>query len=108
MNITDKVVTHVADLANLELTADERARLVIDLNSILGYIDQMKELDTSSIAPMAQVSDHFGASDLSGSERFAYTQRPDVTVPSLPHHLALQNAPGADEDFFKVPKVIEK
>ena len=108
MTITDKVVSYVADLANLELTADERARLVTDLNSILGYIDQMQELDTSDVAPMAQVSERFGAADLSGSERFAYTQRADVVVPCLPHRLALQNAPGADEDFFKVPKVIEK
>jgi len=108
MTITDKVVSYVADLANLELTADERTRLVTDLNSILGYIDQMKELDTSDVAPMAQVSERFGASDLRGSERFAYTQREDVTAPCLPHHLALQNAPGADANFFKVPKVIEK
>ena len=108
MIITDKVVSYVADLANLELTADERARLVTDLNSILGYIDQLKELDTSDVAPMAQVSERFSGSDLSGSERFAYTQRADVTAPSLPHSAALRNAPGADEDFFKVPKVIEK
>jgi len=108
MTITDKVVSYVADLANLELTAEERTCLVTDLNSILGYIDQMKDLDTSDVAPMAQVSERFGASDLSGSERFAYTQRADVIAPCLPHRLALQNAPGADEDFFKVPKVIEK
>jgi aspartyl-tRNA(Asn)/glutamyl-tRNA(Gln) amidotransferase subunit C len=108
MNIDDKVVSYVADLANLELTAEERARLVTDLNSIIGYIDQLKELDTANVEPMAQVSERFGAAGLSGSERFAYTQRADVIGPSLPHHEALANAPGADEDFFIVPKVIEK
>jgi aspartyl-tRNA(Asn)/glutamyl-tRNA(Gln) amidotransferase subunit C len=108
MTITEKDVTYVADLANLELTGEERARLVTDLNSILGYIDQLKELDTASVSPMAQISDRFGAPDLTGSERYAYARRADTTGPSLPHQAALQNAPDADEDFFKVPKVIEK
>src|SRR5438270_2344093 len=109
MKITDKDVTYVADLAHLDLTAEERARMVKDLNSILGYIDQMSELDTANVAPMAQVSDRFGTDpNKTGSERIVYAMRDDKVKPSLVHDLALANAPDRDESFFKVPKVIEK
>jgi aspartyl-tRNA(Asn)/glutamyl-tRNA(Gln) amidotransferase subunit C len=112
MKITDQDVTYVADLANLELTDEERAHMVRDLNSILGYIDMLNRLNTDKVEPMAQVSDRHGVdSSKSGSERFAYASREDVLFglrPSLPHEEALANAPDADENFFKVPKVIER
>lgn len=112
MKITDKDVSYVADLANLELTEDERARMVRDLNSILGHIDHLNQLDTSNVEPMAQVSDRFGMDpSKTGSERFAYASREDVHEglrKSLPHEVALANAPDTDGTFFKVPKVIEK
>jgi len=109
MKITEKDVSYVADLAHLDLTAEERTRMVKDLNSILGYIDQMNELDTSNVPPMAQVSDRFGTDpNKKGSERIVYAMREDVVRASLPHDLALANAPDKDENFFKVPKVIER
>ena len=55
MKVTDKDVAYVADLANLELTADERSRMLRDLNSILEYVERLSELDTGKVAPMAQV-----------------------------------------------------
>jgi aspartyl-tRNA(Asn)/glutamyl-tRNA(Gln) amidotransferase subunit C len=112
MKVTEKDVAYVADLANLELTEEERAHMVRDLNSILGYIDRLEQLDTSKVEPMAQVSDRYGAdTSKAGSERFAYARREDIPYglrPSLTHEEALQNAPDADEQFFKVPKVIER
>lgn len=112
MKITDKDVSYVADLANLDLTEEERKGMLRDLNSILEYIDRLNELDTSDVAPMAQVSDRYGVDDArQGSERFAYASREDILEglrKSLPHHEALANAPDADEDFFRVPKVIER
>jgi aspartyl-tRNA(Asn)/glutamyl-tRNA(Gln) amidotransferase subunit C len=112
MNVTDKDVAYVADLANLELTEEERTHMVRDLNSILGYIDRLNQLDTNNVEPMAQVSDRYGVDESKvGSERFAYASREDVLYglrKSLPHQEALQNAPDADENFFKVPKVIER
>jgi aspartyl-tRNA(Asn)/glutamyl-tRNA(Gln) amidotransferase subunit C len=112
MKVTEKDVAYVADLSNLELTEEERAHMVRDLNSILGYIDMLNRLDTENVEPMAQVSDRYGV-DISkaGSERFAYASREDILFglrPSLPHEEALANAPDADESFFKVPKVIER
>ena len=112
MKVTEKDVNYVADLANLELSEQERARMVRDLNSILGYVDSLNELDTTDVPPMAQVSDRFGLDDSKkGSERFAYASREDVHEglrKSLAHEVALANAPDTDGTFFKVPKVIEK
>src|SRR5579859_221222 len=112
MKVTDKDVAYVADLANLELTEEECAGMLRDLNSILDYVDRLNELDTSDVAPMAQVSDRYGVDDSKrGSERFAYASREDLLEglrKSLPHEVALENAPDADDDFFRVPKVIER
>jgi aspartyl-tRNA(Asn)/glutamyl-tRNA(Gln) amidotransferase subunit C len=112
MKVTDKNVAYVADLANLELTDEERTGMVRDLNSILEYVDRLNELDTSDVPPMAQVSDRYGVDESKqGSARFAYASREDVLEglrKSLPHEEALANAPDRDEDFFKVPKVIER
>ena len=112
MKVTEKDVDYVADLANLDLTAEERAGMLCDLNSILDYVDRLGELDTSDVPPMAQVSDRYGVDQTKqGSERFAYASREDILEglrKSLPHAEALANAPDADDNFFRVPKVIER
>jgi aspartyl-tRNA(Asn)/glutamyl-tRNA(Gln) amidotransferase subunit C len=112
MKVTEQDVLHVADLANLELTPQERRRMVTDLNSILDYVDRLNELDTSGVEPMAQVSDRYGVdATKSGSERFAYATREDVLNglrKSFTNEEALQNAPETDGTFFEVPKVIER
>jgi len=112
MKVTEQDVAYVADLANLELTEDERRGMLRDLNSILDYVERLNELDTSDVPPMAQVSDRYGVDEgKQGSERFAYASREDVPQglrESLPHEEALRNAADADEHFFRVPKVIER
>jgi aspartyl-tRNA(Asn)/glutamyl-tRNA(Gln) amidotransferase subunit C len=112
MKVTEKDVTYVADLANLELSEDERGRMVRDLNSILEYVDLLNRLDTREVPPMAQVSDRYGLDQSNqGSERFAYASRDDVKEglrKSFPTEVALANAPDADGRFFRVPKVIER
>ena len=112
MKVTDKDVSYVADLANLELSEDERTRMVRDLNSILGHVESLNELDTKDVPPMAQVSDRYGLDESKqGSDRFAYASRDDIHEglrQSLPHDVALVNAPESDGTFFKVPKVIER
>jgi aspartyl-tRNA(Asn)/glutamyl-tRNA(Gln) amidotransferase subunit C len=110
MKVTEKDVAYVADLAHLELTAEERQHLLRDLNSILDYMDRLNELDTKSVPPMAQVSERYGE-QAQGSERFRYASREDVLEglrKSLPHEIAVENAPDSDGIFFKVPKVIER
>jgi aspartyl-tRNA(Asn)/glutamyl-tRNA(Gln) amidotransferase subunit C len=116
MKVTDKDVVYVADLANLELTEEERVRMLRDLNSILEYIERLGELETDKVAPMAQVSDRYGRDNdndqsRQGSDRFAYAIREDVKDglrKSLSHDEAMKNAPDTDGTFFEVPKVIER
>ena len=112
MKVSDKDVSYVAELANLELTAEERARMLRDLNSILEYIDRLNQLNTENVPPMVQVSNRYAVDDSKqGSEHFAYAMREDIPNglrPSLPREEALKNAPDADGTFFKVPKVIER
>jgi aspartyl-tRNA(Asn)/glutamyl-tRNA(Gln) amidotransferase subunit C len=108
MKVTEKDVAYVADLANLELTSDESARMVTDLNSILGHIDKLNELDTSNVEPLAEVASAFASAERQGSEKFAYAQRADEVVPGLSREIALSNAPDTDGICFKVPKVIER
>ncbi|HET9407199.1 MAG TPA: Asp-tRNA(Asn)/Glu-tRNA(Gln) amidotransferase subunit GatC [Candidatus Sulfotelmatobacter sp.] len=112
MKVTEKDVTYVADLANLELTEDERKLMLRDLNSILEYVDRLNELDTSNVPPMAQVSDRYGIDESKlGAEPFADAARQDVPEglrKSLPHEDAVRNAPDSDGTFFLVPKVIER
>jgi len=97
----------VAELANLELTDQERQRMLKDLNSILEYIDRLNELDTSNVPPMAQVSAlHVKAS--SRRPEALSPLRDDILATCLPHAEAMKNAPVTDGEFFKVPKVIEK
>lgn len=102
MKVSEKDVAYVAELANLELTEQERGRMVRDLNSILDYMDRLNEVDTTSVEPMAQVA---------RGQNLAAAGRDDVLEglrQSLPHELAVANAPQTDGTFFKVPKVIER
>ena len=112
MKVTDEDVTYVADLANLELSQDERGRMVRDLNSILGHVDTLSETDTKDVPPMAQVSDRYGLDESKqGSERFAYASREDIHEglrKSFKREVVLADAPESDGTFFKVPKVIER
>jgi aspartyl-tRNA(Asn)/glutamyl-tRNA(Gln) amidotransferase subunit C len=122
VKVTEKDVAYVADLANLELTEEERARMLRDLNSILEYVERLSELETDKVAPMAQVSDRYGRGkdedndkdkdeSRPGNGRFAYAIREDVKDglrKSLPHDVAVKNAPDTDGTFFEVPKVIER
>ena len=97
-------VRHVADLANLELTAEELPRMAKDLNAVLGYIAQMNELDTSSVEPMAQVGQALGLKAAEAGE----TLRADVVRDSVDRGAVMAEAPETDGRFFKVPKVIER
>src|SRR5690242_9159639 len=102
MKITQKDVQYVADLANLELSEAERARMEKDLNQILGYIDLLSEVDTSNVPAMAQVE------GLTHQNSLEDALRPDEPRECLPRELALKNAPQTDGSFFRVPKVIER
>jgi aspartyl-tRNA(Asn)/glutamyl-tRNA(Gln) amidotransferase subunit C len=99
--VTVEDVERVAELANLELTPDEIKAMLHDLNAILDHVARLNELDTSNVAPLAQVSELDGAG---GPNSF----REDAVVPSLDRAVVMPEAPETDRVFFKVPKVIER
>ncbi len=102
--VTVEDVHRVAELAHLELTPEESGRMVKDLNAILDYVAELNELDTSSVAPMAQVSELGGSGASTGTSK----PRPDRVEPSLDRAAVMREAPETDQAFFKVPKVIER
>ena len=99
MKITRKDVEHVAALAHLELAPEEMERMAQQLDSILGYIEKLNELDTDKVEPMAQVLSESPAD---------VALREDENRAGLPREEALRAAPEKDGTFFKVPKVIER
>lgn len=97
-------VRHVAELANLELTAAEEPAIERDLNAILSYIALLDELDTTGVPAMAQVSEALGnAADANGRDL-----RQDAVRSSVDRAAVMASAPETDGVFFKVPKVIER
>jgi aspartyl-tRNA(Asn)/glutamyl-tRNA(Gln) amidotransferase subunit C len=99
LKITEQDVRRVAALANLALTPEEIARMALDMDGILSHVDQLNELDTSDVPPMAQVV--FDAGETA-------TLREDIERPTLSNAEAVANAPVAGGGYFKVPKVIER
>ncbi len=99
MKISEKEVRYVADLANLKLTAEEVHRMAADLDGILTHMDQLNEVPTDDVEPMAQVLYEAGETA---------TLAEDKPRPSLDNAAAVANAPQAGAGYFKVPRVIEK
>jgi len=98
MPITRTDVEKIAELARLELTEAEADSFTNQLSAILGYIDQLNELDTADVSPMSHCAT---AEDDTGP-----ALRDDVVRPSLGQQAATANAPDAEAGYFKVPKVI--
>lgn len=99
MKLTEDQVRYVSHLANLSLTEEEVMRLSHDLGQILTHIEQLNELNTSEVEPMAQVL--FDADETA-------TLREDVPRAPLTNEEALANAAASGNGYFKVPKVIER
>jgi aspartyl-tRNA(Asn)/glutamyl-tRNA(Gln) amidotransferase subunit C len=104
VEVTLDEVRHVAELANLELTAEELPHMQHDLNAVLGYIAQLNELDTAGVPAMAQVGEMLGNT----VHQYGETLRQDAVAPSLDRAAVMAVAPETDGKFFKVPKVIER
>jgi aspartyl-tRNA(Asn)/glutamyl-tRNA(Gln) amidotransferase subunit C len=102
--VTIEDVRRVAELANLELTAEEEPRMQRDLSAVLGYIAELNELDTAGVPAMAQVGEMLGLLD----EKNGDALRVDEVRPSVDRRAVMAAAPESDGRFFKVPKVIER
>jgi len=93
--ITIQEVEHVAKLACLEFSEEEKEKLAEQLGRILEYIDQLSELDTENVEPTSHVVP------------VKNVVRPDLVKPSLTRDEALANAPSNVDGLFEVPKIIE-
>lgn len=96
MALTIEEVEHVAHLARLRLSTEELEQMRTDLSRILDYIDMLKEVDVSDVAPTAQVTDLFNI------------LREDETRPSLPSEDVLANAPEQRDGMFRVKAIFEE
>lgn len=90
-----KEVEHVARLARLTLAPGEKERMREQLDRILGYIDKLRQLDTTNVEPTSH------------AVPMVNIMREDERRPCLPPEEMLANAPGRSDDFFRVPRIIE-
>ncbi len=96
MAIIDRDQVHkVANLARLEMTAEEEEQLTAQMSSILEYFEQLSELDTTDVPPTTRAID------------VSNVTRPDKLQPYPDREAILKEAPDQDGDFFKVPKILQ-
>ena len=96
MDVTKETLNYLAKIARLELNEEEKEPLLNDLNRILSFVEQLKEVNTDGVAPLLHMSSNVNM------------LREDVVQGSVSRDEALKNAPETDGTFFKVPKVIKK
>jgi aspartyl-tRNA(Asn)/glutamyl-tRNA(Gln) amidotransferase subunit C len=95
MSLDHATVRRIAALARVRVEAHEVEALRNELNGILGWIEQLNEVDVTGIAP------------LTGASNMAAALRPDVVNDGGYPEKVLSNAPERIGDFYAVPKVVE-
>ncbi|GIQ71010.1 Asp-tRNA(Asn)/Glu-tRNA(Gln) amidotransferase subunit GatC [Xylanibacillus composti] len=95
MSISIQDVEHVAKLARLDLTEEEKQTYMQQLNAILQYAEKLNELDTEQVEPTSHVME------------LVNVMREDESRPSWPIEQVMKNAPDEEEGQFKVPAVLE-
>lgn len=94
--ITEQDVEYIAQLARLNPDPEAKARLVRELDEILGYVEQLNALDTEGVEPMMHAME------------MTNVFREDAVGDSLPREKALENAPAHDDAHFLVPRILEQ
>ncbi len=96
MAIGEKDVRHIAKLANLAMSDDEIRRMTRELDAIVGYVEQLQQVDTAGVEPIANVTG------------LANVTRPDEPRPMFSPAETLGNAPLKNEVAFLVPKAVDR
>lgn len=91
-----ETVKHISELARLKFSESELENFTLQFKKIVEYINKLNEVDLSNVEPLSQITD------------FENVLREDIPRPSVSLEDALKNAPKKNENFFKVPKVIEQ
>ncbi len=95
MSVDIETVRRVARLARIAVTAEEAERMTGELNQILGFVEQLNEVDVSGVEPMTSVIP------------MAIKERQDIVTDGNKAADIVANAPATAENFFLVPKVVE-
>ena len=98
MPISEADIEKIAQLAHLEITAEERRIFAPQIAEIVTYVEQLSEIDTSAIEP--------ALGGLTPEGERTESSRPDEVQPSLGQELALDQAPDPAAGYFRVPKVL--
>lgn len=95
MSVDTATVRRVARLARIKVTDDEAARMTNELNSILGFVEQLNEVDVAGVEPMTSVVS------------LKMRRRQDIVTDGEDAEAVTVNAPVSEDHFFLVPKVVE-
>lgn len=95
MSTDIQTIRNLAHLARLEFNEEKEQEMLQDMNKILDWVDQLRELDTEHVEPLIHMSEEVNV------------LREDVARNQITHDEALSNAPKKDSDYFRVPKVLE-
>lgn len=96
MHVDDALIDKLSRLAMLQFSDEERKEIKSDLEKMIGFVDKLKELDTTGVEPLLHMSNNTDI--LRGDEPGNMVNRAE----------ALQNAPLHDDEYFKLPKVLKK
>jgi len=96
MEIHDALIDKLAFLARLRFNIEEKEEIKSDLEKMIGFVNKLNEIDTSGVEPMLHISNNINV------------YREDKVQGMCSHNDALKNASLSDDQFFKVPKVINK
>ncbi len=96
MKVNKELVEKLADLSKLEFSPEEQAHVIDDLSNMLDFIDKLNEVNVDGIEPLVYVNEDTNS------------LREDIVKMEITKEDALKNAPLADSDYFKVPKVLKK
>ena len=95
MSIDNQTVRKVSKLAKIKINEKEETKLIEELNNILGWVDELKKVNTEEIEPMLSVFNE------------SMVMRKDEVLSETSDELVLKNAPESKSGFFVVPKVVE-
>ena len=95
MKIDRALLDKIAHLARLEFDEKDADKMMQDMTAIVEWVEKLKEVNTEGAEPLTTMSHEINV------------MREDEVREHLPHEEALRNAPGKDDQFFRVPKVLE-
>ena len=95
MKIDRALLDKIAHLSRLEFEEKDAEKMMKDMTAIVDWVEKLKEVNTDGVEPLTTMSHEINV------------LREDEVKDHLPHDLALKNAPKKDDDYFRVPKVLE-